>query len=76
VISEVERKKMLRAHSIGPTMIGYLQEIGIEELSELRHADPDEIALRINVALGRQHINRAGVAALRNLIELAGREPE
>ena len=57
-------------------MIGYLREIGIEKLSELRHADAEEIAMRINITLGRRHINRAGVAALRNLIDLASAEPE
>jgi len=65
---------MLRAHSIGPTMIRYLEEIGIERLAELRGADPQEIAMRMNIALGRRHINSMGVAALRNLIELADSE--
>ncbi|MCX8567826.1 MULTISPECIES: hypothetical protein [Hyphomicrobiales] len=74
MISEDERKSMLRAHSIGPTMIRYLEEIGIERLAELRGADPQEIAMRMNIALGRRHINSMGVAALRNLIELADSE--
>jgi hypothetical protein len=74
LISEDERKSMLRAHSIGPTMIRYLEEIGIERLAELRGADPQEIAMRMNIALGRRHINSMGVAALRNLIELADSE--
>ncbi|MCA0278668.1 MAG: hypothetical protein LCH86_21960 [Proteobacteria bacterium] len=74
MISEDERQSMLRAHSIGPTMIRYLEEIGIERLAELRGADPQEIAMRMNIALGRRHINSMGVAALRNLIELADSE--
>jgi len=74
LISEDERKSMLRAHSIGPTMIRYLEEIGIERLAELRGADPQEIAMRMNIALGRRHINSMGVAALRSLIELADSE--
>lgn len=74
VTSEEERKSMLRAHSIGPTMIRYLEEIGIERLAALRGADPHEIAMRMNIALGRRHINSLGVAALRNLIALAERE--
>ena len=69
-----ERQKMLRAHSIGPRMIAYLGEIGIERLSDLKGADADEIAMRIDIALGRKHMNRLGVAALENLIALAGRE--
>jgi hypothetical protein len=71
MISEAERKKMLRAHSIGPKMIAYLQEIGIERLSDLAGANPEEIAFRIDIALGRKHMNRLGVEALRNLIALA-----
>lgn len=74
MISDDERRSMLRAHSIGPTMIRYLEEIGIEKLSDLRGTDAEEIALRMNIALGRRHINRLGVAALRNLIELANGE--
>ena len=52
-------------------MVEYLEEIGIEKLSDLRGADPHELAMRIDIALGRRHINRQGVAALANLIELA-----
>lgn len=71
MISPEERKLMLQAHSIGPTMVRYLEEIGVERLSELRGADAEEIAMRMNIALGRRHINSLGVAALRNLIALA-----
>lgn len=74
MISEEERKSMLRAHSIGPTMIRYLEEIGIERLADLRGADAEEIAMRMNIELGRRHINKLGVAALRNLIDLADSE--
>ncbi len=69
-----ERRKMLQAHSIGPTMVSYLEEIGIERLSDLKGADAGEIAMRIDIALGRKHMNRLGVAALENLIALAERE--
>lgn len=74
MISQDERRSMLRAYSIGPTMIRYLEEIGIERLADLRGADADAIAMRIDIALGRKHINSLGVAALRNLIELANNE--
>jgi hypothetical protein len=74
VIDANERHKMLRAYSIGPKMIAYLEEIGIERLSDLKGADADGIAMRIDIALGRKHMNRLGVAALENLIALAGRE--
>ncbi|WP_331372052.1 hypothetical protein [Sinorhizobium chiapasense] len=70
-LSEGERQLMLRAFSIGPRMIDYLEEIGIERLADLKGADAAELALRINVALGRRHINRMGIRALENLIALA-----
>jgi hypothetical protein len=74
MIEARERERMLRAHSIGPKMIAYLDEIGIKRLDDLVGADPEAIAMRIDIALGHKHINRLGVAALRNLIELAERE--
>ncbi|PSJ49826.1 hypothetical protein [Kumtagia ephedrae] len=74
MIERAERDRMRKAHSIGPRMIAYLEEIGIERLSDLKGADPHEIAMRIDIALGRRHMNRLGVAALRNLIELAERK--
>jgi hypothetical protein len=65
---------MLRAHSIGPKMIAYLEEIGIERLADLKGADAGEIAMRIDIVLGRKHMNRLGMAALQNLIALAEAE--
>ena len=70
-----ERESMLRAHSIGPKMICSLEEIGIERLADPRGADAHELAMRIDIALGRKHMNILGVAALRKLIELANSEP-
>ena len=74
MIDARERKRMLRAHSIGPKMIAYLDEAGITRLEELVGADALEIAMRIEIAVGQRHLNKLGVAALRNLIELAERE--
>ncbi|PLP60194.1 hypothetical protein CYK37_06365 [Mesorhizobium loti] len=71
MIDEAERKAMLEAHSIGPQMIAWLEEIGIERLADLKGADAGEIAMRIDIALGRRHLNRLGVEALQNLIALA-----
>lgn len=70
-MSPREREKMLRAHSIGPAMIGYLEMIGIVRLADLRLRDPDELAFCINAELGRRHINATGVRALANLVALA-----
>jgi hypothetical protein len=55
-------------------MIAYLEEIGVERLDDLVDADPHEIAMRIEIALGSKRLNRFGIEALQNLIELAGRE--
>ncbi len=65
---------MLRAHSIGPKMVGYFELAGITTLREFKGADPHIIAMRIDIALGRKHMNRLGVEAIKNLIELANRE--
>lgn len=73
-IAATERAKMLKAHSIGPTMVSYLEEAGIERLADLVGASAEELAFRIDVALGRKHINRLGIAALENLIALAEAE--
>ena len=54
MIEEHERRRMLRAYSIGPRMIAYLEEIGVERLDDLVDADPHEIAMRIEIALGTQ----------------------
>jgi|UPI000562BADA nucleotidyltransferase/DNA polymerase involved in DNA repair len=70
-LSDTERRKMRAAHSIGPAMIDYLEQIGIESLSQLRNADAGDLALQINVMLGRRHINAQGVRALENLVRHA-----
>lgn len=71
MITIAERRRMRKAHSIGPRMIEYLGEIGIERLEDLRDADARTLALRINAILNRPQINAAGVKALQNLIDLA-----
>lgn len=73
-MSEEEKRRMMQARSIGPRMVAYLEEIGISRLSQLRGADPGELAMRIDIALGRRHMNRMGVEALANLVALADRE--
>ena len=51
----------MQVHSIGPKMILYFELIGIERLADLRNADARGLALRINAALQRNHINATGV---------------
>jgi hypothetical protein len=74
MIEPEQRARMMRAYSIGPRMIHYLEEIGIERLEDLAGADPAEIIMRIDIASGRAKLNRLGQAAIRNLVELANRE--
>jgi hypothetical protein len=74
MIEDSERRRMLSAYSIGPTMIGYLDEAGITRLDDLVGADAGEIAMRIEIATGHKRLNKLGLAALRNLIELANKE--
>jgi hypothetical protein len=74
MIEAGERARMLRAHSIGPRMIAYLEEIGIERLADLAGAEAEDIALRIDATVGRRRLNRFGIQALKNLIALANRE--
>jgi len=74
MIDERERSRMLKAHSIGPKMIAYLDEIGIKRLEDLVGQEAETLAMRIDIALGRKHMNSLGIQALSNLIELAERE--
>jgi nucleotidyltransferase/DNA polymerase involved in DNA repair len=66
-----ERRKILKAHSIGPRMLVYLEEIGITRLSDLKGASVDEIVMRIDIVLGRRKLNKFGIEAVRNVIALA-----
>jgi hypothetical protein len=74
MIDPKERARMMRAYSIGPRMLHYLEAAGIERLDDLAGADPGEIVMRIDIASGRRPLNRLGREAVRNLIELANRE--
>lgn len=61
----------LKAKSIGPKMVRYLEMVGISRFVDLLGLSPQDIALRINVELGERHINQQGVRALENLCALA-----
>jgi nucleotidyltransferase/DNA polymerase involved in DNA repair len=68
MLAESERKKIQSVDSCGPRTADYLELIGIKTLVELAHADPYDLQRRINAALGRPHINAAGIKAFENLI--------
>ena len=53
MIDARERARMMRAYSIGPRMIPYLEQVGIERLEDLVGADPGEIVMRIDIGRGR-----------------------
>ncbi len=74
MISESERKKMLRVYGIGPRMVDYLQLIGIVRLSDLSGSSATMLQKRINNELGRYHISEMGRAALQELIDAANSE--
>lgn len=61
---------MLKAFSIGPKMIDYLERSGISTLSELAGRDPQSVLLQIHVETGVK-LNKMGLGALENLIDLA-----
>ncbi len=73
MLLDSEKKKMLKAHSIGPKMVEYIELAGYESLAEMKDESAEEVCLRIDEALGRPHINGHPLAiqAIENLIEHA-----
>lgn len=69
--SDDDRTIVLSAVSMGPKMVGYLEAAGVNTLAELAGREAGELALAINVALGKRRINSLGVAALANAVTLA-----
>ena len=72
MISTEERKKMLQADSIGPTIVNYLEIIGVETLAELKDESAEELIERICDALNKGHMrHKLAYEALENLISHA-----
>ncbi len=69
-LPQSEREKMLKAYSIGPTMVDLIERAGISSMAELRGRDAGEVLLQIHVETGRK-LNVMGLRALENLIALA-----
>ena len=69
-ISDTERAKMLKAHSIGPKMVSYLEQSGIRHLHELADRKAADVLFQIEVETGVK-LNVMGERALENLINLA-----
>ena len=65
------RRRIEAVPLCGPRTADHLDLIGIETFAELGDADPRDLRLRINAALGKPHINAMGVRALGNLVAAA-----
>ena len=63
----------MRAFSIGPKMIAYLEKCGYQRLDEFSGKDPQQIILEIEIECGVR-LNRMGLDALSNLVDLAKSE--
>ena len=72
-MTEAERQKMLAAFSIGPKMVALIEQAGIHHLDELENCHALDIAFKIEAETGTR-LNKLGVDALANLIELANEQ--
>jgi hypothetical protein len=52
-ISHEERNKMLAVRLCGPRVIGRLESIGIERLSDMAYRDPEDLVYEVNLEAGR-----------------------
>lgn len=71
MLSAVEKSKILKAHSIGPKMVSWIEQAGYTKLLDFAGGDAHEIALRIEIETGNKRLNKLGIAALENLIAYA-----
>ena len=62
---------LLATPDVGPQMVGYVEAIGISEMTALAAADPAILRLRINAHLGQPRLNTKGQAALAAMIATA-----
>ncbi|MGB7431948.1 MAG: hypothetical protein WA921_05715 [Ahrensia sp.] len=65
-----ERKKIARAHSIGPKMIQWIEAAGYKRLDEFRGQNTNDVAFRIEIETGIK-MNGNAIKALQNLIDHA-----
>lgn len=65
-----EKKRISRAHSIGPKVISWLEQAGYEKLSDFADETPENIGFRVEIATGNRRNNNA-LNAYANLIALA-----
>lgn len=71
MIAKHERKKMMQTYAVGPKMMDYLNQIGINKRTKLAKADPREISERIHKVMGDPYTSEKQVESLGTLIDLA-----
>ncbi len=70
MMTNVEKMRIARAHSIGPTVVEWLEQAGYEMLEDFASETPENISFRVEIATGRAR-NQNAMTAYKNLIELA-----
>ena len=70
MITETERKRIARAHSIGPKVIFWLEQAGYQKLTDFVEETPENIGFRVEIATGIRR-NQNALKAYANLIEFA-----
>jgi hypothetical protein len=73
-MKEIERQKILAVFSNGAKMLSYYEAIGMEFLRDFKGGDAAEIAFRIDIYLGGRRMNKLGVQAIQNVIDVANEE--
>ncbi len=65
-----EKLRLARAHSIGPKVIRWLEQAGYTKLEDFADETPENISFRVEIATGNRR-NKNALSAYSNLIELA-----
>lgn len=70
MITQTEKSRIGEARSIGPTVIGWLEQAGYEKLSDFCTESPENISFRVEIATGIRP-NKNAMKAYQNLIAFA-----
>ena len=65
------RQVLVAIPQVGPTMVGYVEAIGLYDMESLARADAALLRLRINAYLGEPRLNTMGQDALSAMIAAA-----
>ena len=71
--SNSEKEKMLRLKGVGPTVIARLEQVGFSSLSQLKTANPEDVAKQVSQMLGSTcwHNSPQARASIQAVIDLA-----